>query len=185
MSDLHFLKDIIELIPAVINLISLLGAGLTQKGGALYTSNPWISFIYQTKLRPRIPTPTTLKAAMDMYGKITPEMKENLVKHHQVPVNVTQQLEDTHKRYTSSPLLPYQRDEEFIKELIKNALKEQPIISLPLHQVIEGKDYRWVQNILPDGRVEWKFEKVPVRRLISYDEPYSVRREYTSRELKQ
>jgi hypothetical protein len=185
MSDLHFLKDIIELIPAVINLVSLLGSGLVEKGGALYTNNPWISFIYQNKLRPRIPTPKTLKAAMDLYGKITPEMKENLIKHHQVPVEVINQLEDTYKRYTSSPLLPYQRDEEFIKELIKNALKEQPIISLPLRQTIEGRDYRWVQNVLPDGRIEWKFEKIPVRRLISYDEPYvpqKIKREYTTKE---
>jgi len=174
-------------LPAVINLVSLLGSGLVEKGGALYTNNPWISFIYQNKLRPRIPTPKTLKAAMDLYGKITPEMKENLVKHHEVPLEVINQLEDTYKRYTSSPLLPYQRDEEFIKELIKEALKEQPIISLPLRQTIEGRDYRWVQNILPDGRVEWRFEKIPVRRLISYDEPYNVnqqkvRREYTTKE---
>jgi len=84
------------------------------------------------------------------------------------------------KKVEQSPLPPLHRDEEFTKEVILKALHDKPIITLPLDQVIEGKEYRWVQNILPDGRIEWKYEKAPVTpsevppTLISSTTPSSI-----------
>jgi hypothetical protein len=165
-TDLHFLKDIIELIPAVVSLIGLLGAGLEKRGGALYTKDPWIKFLHQLKQHSRIPTRDLVRIAMDLYGKMTPEMKDNLIKYHQVSPGIIQQLEDMYKRYKQSTLPPYKRDEELTKEVIIKALNDKLLLEYPLYLTWGSRDLRWVQRVLPDGRIEWKLEREPVKNIL-------------------
>jgi hypothetical protein len=165
-TDLHFLKDIIELIPAVVSLIGLLGSGLEMKGGALYTKDPWIIFLHQLKKHSHVPTRELVKIAMDLYSKLTPQMKEDLVRYHQVSPAIIQQLEDMYKRYAESRLPPLQRDEEFTKEVIMKAIKDRPLLDYPIYRTWGSKDVQWVQRVLPDGRVEWKIERIPTKNIV-------------------
>jgi hypothetical protein len=81
--DFEFLKNIIELIPAVVSLLGLIGAGTIRRvGGKLVTKDPWVVFIHQLKRQTKIPTRHLVRIAMDLYSKMTPEMKDNLIRHH-------------------------------------------------------------------------------------------------------
>jgi len=166
-TDLHFLKDIIELIPAVVSLIGLLGAGLEQRGGALYTKDPWIAFLYQLKQQTRIPTRDLVKIAMDLYGKMTPQMKDNLIKNRQVSPGIIQQIEEMYKEYIKSTLPPYKRDEKLKKKIVKKALEDKPLLTYPIYLSWgSNKDLQWVQRVLPDGRIEWKLMREPIKNIL-------------------
>jgi hypothetical protein len=80
--DFEFLKNIIELIPAVISLLGLIGA-----------------------------TRDLVKIALDLYSKMTPEMKVNLIRYHQVSPEIIRQVEERFQEYTRSNLPPLMRQE--------------------------------------------------------------------------
>jgi len=69
--DFEFLKNIIELIPAVVSLLGLIGAGTIRRvGGKLVTNDPWAVFIHQLKRQTKIPTRDLVRIAMDLYSPL-------------------------------------------------------------------------------------------------------------------
>jgi len=184
-TDLHFLKDIIELIPAVVSLIGLLGAGLENRGGALYTKDPWIVLLYLLKQQTRIPTRDLVKIAMDLYGKMTPEMKDNLIKNRLVSPGIIQQIEEMYREYIKSTLPPYKRDEKLKKKVVKKALEDKPLLEYPIYLSWgSNKDLQWIQRVLPDGRVEWKLMREPVKNILGEVPKHEPKRiEMTSRPM--
>jgi len=165
--DFEFLKNIIELIPAVVSLLGLIGAGTIRRvGGKLVTNDPWAVFIHQLKKQTKIPTRHLVGIAMDLYSKMTPEMKDNLIRYHKVSPEIIRQIEERFQEYTRSNLPPLMRQEELAWKLRQIDLKDLPIAQENLHHDFSTKGYQWTQHVLPDGRVIWKLEPIKIRGLI-------------------
>ena len=165
--DFEFLKNIIELIPAVVSLLGLIGAGTIRRvGGKLVTNDPWAVFIHQLRQKTKIPTRHLVRIAMDLYSKMTPEMKENLIKYHQVSPEIIRQIEEKFQEYSRSTLPPLMKQDLLAQKLRQIELKDLPITQETLHHDFSTKGYQWTQHVLPDGRVIWKLEPIKIRGLI-------------------
>jgi hypothetical protein len=118
--DFEFLKNIIELILAVVSLLDLIGA-----------------------------TRHLVRIAMDLYSKMTPEMKDNLIRYHQVSPEIIRQVEERFQEYTRSNLPPLMRQEALARKLKQIELKDLPITREMLYQEVVQGGYHWVQHVLP------------------------------------
>jgi len=165
--DFEFLKNIIELILAVVSLLDLIGAGTIRRvEGKLVTSDPWALFIHQLKRQTKIPTRHLVRIAMDLYSKMTPEMKDNLIRHQKVSPEIIRQIEERFLEYTRSNLPPLMRQEALAQKLRQIELKDLPITREMLYQEVAQGGYHWVEHVLPDGRIIWRLEPVKIRGLI-------------------